>query len=257
MPSVICPLAIVPVRMEPAHRSEMVTQWLFGETAEVLEQGAEWSRLSFDHDGYEGWVQNLQIAECSTPNLEPDLRVIDQTSLVDLGERQVLLPYGAVLPFYQNASILWHGQRVPVSAVTNQNTRGDRADLIETYIHPFLGAPYLWGGRTPSGVDCSGFTQAVFMLMGIYLQRDAHQQAEEGEPVEFVDLAITGDLAFFDNEEGRITHVGIVLRRDKDGPAEIVHACGRVRIDTLDQQGIFDTEAQRYTHRLRLVKRVA
>lgn len=257
MPSVICPLSMVPVRKEPAHRSEMVSQWLFGETAEVLEQGNEWSRLCFDHDGYEGWVNNKQLTECLTPNLEPDLRVIDQTSLVDLGDRQVLLPYGAVLPFYQEASILWQGMRVPVNAVTNRNTRGERPELVETYIHPFLGAPYLWGGRTPAGVDCSGFTQMIFMLMGIYLQRDAYQQAEDGDPVEFVDLAIPGDLAFFDNNEGRITHVGIVLRRDPEGPAEIVHASGRVRIDTLDQEGIFNVEEKRYTHKLRTVKRIA
>ncbi len=257
MPSVICPLSIVPVRKDPAHRSEMVSQWLFGETAELLERNGDWSRLCFDHDGYEGWVHNTQVAECQTPNLDPDLRVIDQTSLVDLGERQVLLPYGSVLPFYENASILWQGRRVPVSAVTNMHTIGDRADLVEAYIHHFLGAPYLWGGRTPTGVDCSGFTQMVFMLMGIYLERDAYQQAEEGDPVEFVDLAITGDLAFFDDDEGRITHVGIVLRRDKEAPAEIVHASGHVRIDGLDQQGIFNKEEQRYTHKLRLVKRVA
>ncbi len=257
MSSVICPLSIVPVRKEPNDRAEMVSQWLFGETAEVLERQEKWSKLLFDHDGYEGWVDNKQLVECLTPNQDPDLRVIDQTSLVDLGERQVLLPYGSVLPFMKDGSILWQGHRVPVSAVTNKNTVGDRSDLIEAYIHPFLGAPYLWGGRTPSGVDCSGFTQLVFMLMGIYLQRDAYQQAEEGDQVEFVDLAITGDLAFFDNAEGKITHVGIVLRRDKEAPAEIVHASGRVRIDGLDQQGIFDAEAKQYSHKLRLIKRIA
>lgn len=257
MPSVICPLSIVPVRKEPSDRSEMVTQWLFGETAEVLERDGAWSRLCFDHDGYEGWVDNKQITRCLTPNVEPDRRVIDQTSLVDLGDRQVLLPYGAVLPFLQDGTILWDGRRVPVNAVTNVLGRNDRAGLIETYIHPFLGAPYLWGGRTPAGVDCSGFTQAIFMLMGIYLRRDAYQQAEEGDPVEFAELAITGDLAFFDNAEDRITHVGIVLRRDHEQPAEIVHASGHVRIDTLDQQGIFNNQEQRYTHTLRLLRRVA
>ena len=257
MSSVICPLSIVPVRKEPNDRAEMVTQWLFGETAEVLERQDKWSKLCFDHDGYEGWVDNKQLVECLTPNYDPDLRVIDQTSIVDLGERQVLLPYGAVLPFCTDGSILWQGQRVPVNAVTNQRTVGDRAELVEAYVHPFLGSPYLWGGRTPSGVDCSGFTQMIFMLMGIYLPRDAHQQADEGDPVEFAELAITGDLAFFDNAEGRIVHVGIILRSDNEGPVEIVHASGRVRVDTLDQQGIFNAEEQRYTHTLRLVKRIA
>ncbi|MBK8338832.1 MAG: C40 family peptidase [Flavobacteriales bacterium] len=120
---------------------------------------------------------------------------------------------------------------------------------IDAYMHPFLGAPYLWGGRTPSGVDCSGLTQMLFMLMGIYLPRDAFQQAEEGDPVELVDLAEPGDLAFFDNAEGRITHVGIVLPERR-----ILHASGRVRIDALDQEGIFDAEQGKYSHKLRLVK---
>ncbi|MBK7268756.1 MAG: C40 family peptidase [Flavobacteriales bacterium] len=177
--------------------------------------------------------------------------MIDLTSIVDLGDRQVLLPYGAVLPFYQQGSILWQDRRVPVNAVTNVSADGERADLIDAYMHPFLGAPYLWGGRTPTGVDCSGLTQMLFMLMGIYLPRDAYQQAEEGDPVELVDLAEPGDLAFFDNAEGRITHVGIVLPERR-----ILHASGRVRIDALDQEGIFDAEQGKYSHKLRLVKRV-
>ncbi len=252
MSSVICPLSIVPVRKEPSDRAEMVTQWLFGETAEVLERTDKWSRLRFDHDGYEGWVDNKQLLPCDTPNNEPDLRVLDSASIVDLGDRQVMLPYGAVLPFHREGSILFQGRRVPVNAVTNTlDASGEREALVETFMHPFLGAPYLWGGRTPWGVDCSGLTQSLFMFMGIYLPRDAWMQAGEGEPVEFVELAEPGDLAFFDNEEGRIIHVGIVLSGHR-----IVHASGRVRIDMLDQQGIFDREAQRYTHKLRLVKRV-
>ena len=256
MTTVICPLSIVPVRKEPNDRAEMTSQWLFGETADLLERQAKWSRLSFHHDGYEGWVDNKQITVCTTPNLDPDLRVIDQSTIADLGERQVLLPYGGVVPFYENGTILWLDQRLPVQAVTNHRPDLERADLMELYLHPFLGAPYLWGGRTPSGVDCSGLTQMLFILLGIYLPRDAAQQAEEGDPVELLDLAEPGDLAFFDNAEGKITHVGVILTRSEEGDMRIAHSSGRVRIDTIDAQGIFNAEGKQYSHKLRMVRRV-
>jgi len=256
MKHVICPLSIVPVRKDPSDRAEMVTQWLFGETAEVLEREEKWSRLRFDHDGYEGWVDNKQITACTTPNFDPDLRVIDQSTIADLGERQVLLPYGGVVPFYEDGTILWQDHRIPVQAVTNHRPDLERADLMEFYLHPFLGAPYLWGGRTPSGVDCSGLTQMLFILMGIYLPRDASQQAEEGDAVELLDLSEPGDLAFFENAEGAIVHVGVILTRSEEGDLRIAHSSGRVRIDKLDHQGIFDHEAGTYSHKLRLVKRV-
>lgn len=256
MNSVICPLSVVPVRAAASDRSEMVSQWLFGETAQVLDTEGNWSRLRFDHDGYEGWVDHKQILPCLTPNFDPDLRVIDQSTIVDLGERQVPLTYGAVLPFYEEGSILWQNHRVPVQAVTNHKPVLERADLLELYMHPFLGAPYLWGGRTPWGVDCSGLVQMIFILQGIYLPRDASQQAEEGDAVEMLDLCEPGDLAFFENMEGRITHVGIVLTRNEDDELRIIHASGRVRIDKLDEQGIYNAEEARYTHKLRLMRRV-
>ncbi len=212
--------------------------------------------LKFDHDGYEGWVDNKQIAECATPNFDPDLRVIDQSTIVDLGERQVYLPYGAVLPFYEDGTILWQGHRMPVQAVTNHRPDLERVDLLELYLHPFLGAAYLWGGRTPWGVDCSGLVQMIFILMGIYLPRDAGQQADEGEAVDLLDLSEPGDLAFFENAEGAIVHVGIILTRSEEGDLRIVHASGHVRIDKLDQQGIYNEEEKRYTHKLRTVRRV-
>ncbi|HRH39433.1 MAG TPA: hypothetical protein PK760_13865, partial [Flavobacteriales bacterium] len=119
MAKVICPLSVVPVRKESSDRSEMTTQWLFGETADLLVQKEKWSLLRFDHDGYEGWVDNKQWLDCATPNFDPDQRVIDQNTIADLGERQVLLPYGSVLPFYEDGCILWQGHRVAVEAVTN------------------------------------------------------------------------------------------------------------------------------------------
>ncbi|HEX2935487.1 MAG TPA: C40 family peptidase, partial [Bacteroidales bacterium] len=122
---------------------------------------------------------------------------------------------------------------------------------IEEVARKFLHAPYLWGGRTVFGIDCSGFTQIVYKMNGIGIPKDAYQQAEIGEPVQFVEDTRTGDLAFFDNEEGRITHTGIIL-----GKSEIIHASGEVRIDKFDHQGIFNEEDNAYSHKLRLIKRI-
>ena len=125
-----------------------------------------------------------------------------------------------------------------------------RPKLIED-AYMYLNAPYLWGGKGPFGIDCSGFVQVVFRLNGILLPRDAYQQADIGDTLSFVEEGQAGDLAFFDNENGKITHVGIL-----NDAQHIIHASGKVRIDRIDHQGIFHEENGTYTHRLRLLKRI-
>jgi cell wall-associated NlpC family hydrolase len=115
----------------------------------------------------------------------------------------------------------------------------------------FLNTPYLWGGRTHFGIDCSGFTQAVFKLQGINLLRDASQQVDQGYAINLLQETKLGDLAFFENQEGNIVHVGILLNNEK-----IIHASGRVKIDFIDEKGIFSEELKRYTHKLKAIKRM-
>ena len=115
----------------------------------------------------------------------------------------------------------------------------------------YLNAPYLWGGRSPFGIDCSGFTQLVFKFAGIKLQRDAYQQGGQGSIINFIEEVQPGDLAFFSNDEGAIIHVGIMLKDNR-----IIHSSGKVRIDKIDHFGIYNAETKKHSHLLKLIKRM-
>ena len=123
-------------------------------------------------------------------------------------------------------------------------------NLVNTALH-YLNSPYMWGGKSPFGIDCSGFVQCVYQLHGVQLPRDAYLQAEHGETLGFIDESEAGDLAFFDDEEGKITHVGIIM-----SDYHIIHAFGQVRIDRLDQTGIFNNALNKHTHKLRVIKKI-
>jgi hypothetical protein len=234
-------VAIAPLRREPSDRSEMVSQGLFGEELEVLERQEKWSMIRLKHDGYEGWIDNKQLDSVSI-NEELERVNVPLLQCLRSNHDSMWLPAGAMAP------AAWNTSSAPVSWT------GSRPD-IEKCALLFLHAPYLWGGRTVMGIDCSGFSQMVMLLNGISLPRDAYQQAEIGTTVTFIEESLTGDLAFFDNAEGRITHVGIVLRDSNEG-CRIIHASGQVRIDTLDHEGIFHSEQSVYTHKLRIIKRI-
>jgi cell wall-associated NlpC family hydrolase len=115
----------------------------------------------------------------------------------------------------------------------------------------FINSPYIWGGRIPSGMDCSGFTQLVCKIHGKPIPRNSWQQAETGENISSIDEAKPGDLVFFDNEQGRIIHVGMMI-----SSGLVIHASGRVRIDQIDHHGIFKKEIGAYSHHLRSIRRI-
>jgi hypothetical protein len=248
--TVICPLSIVPVRAEPNDRAEQVTQWLFGETADLLERSGKWARLRFHHDGYEGWADVKQIAQADGKEAKP-VRSIEQFLHVNTASGALLVPFGAVLPGYAAGAFRIGRDRLTFPGRTTAQPNGTPVMRILALKDQWLNTPYLWGGRSPFGVDCSGLTQMLFLSGGLKLPRDAWQQAEHGTTVDFIDLATTGDLAFFDNDEGRIIHVGILLEKRR-----ILHASGRVRIDVIDHEGIYNAAEKKYTHRLRVIKRV-
>ena len=249
----ICPLSVVPVRREPSDASEMTTQALFGEIFKVLERRANWSRVRFHHDGYEGWMSNKQYAEITAEQyavLSKETPVYcAQSVAVCKGPKQSLpILIGSRLPMYKQGVFTLEDETYSFDGHTASGKKPKSE--IARVAKGFLGAPYLWGGRSFFGIDCSGFAQMCYRLCGRSMPRDAKDQAAGGEALSFVEEAEEGDLAFFDNDQGDIVHVGIVLADHR-----VVHASGQVRIDTLDQTGIYNAQAGRYTHKLRLLKR--
>ncbi len=246
-------LSIVPLRAVPQHRSEMVSQVLFGEYMKVLKTEDEWSFIQLEQDSYEGWIETSQLFPISEKDFEkcttsPKVKVSKDGSFVEIDERKIFLLKGTTLLNYNDGSFEFVTEKIQFSGVTITGKQ-NRKQLVEI-ANSYLNVPYLWGGKTSFGIDCSGFSQIVYHLCGYTLQRDASLQAQQGQLVAFLEQASAGDLAFFDNEEGAITHVGIVLQDRK-----IIHAAkGKVRIDRLDQEGIYNDELKKYTHHLRMVR---
>ena len=249
----ICNLSIIPLRIEPSDRSEIVSQVLFGEHFEILEETKNWAKIKLQYDNYEGWIDKKQyqtISESSFNKLS-DEEIVLNGDLIEYitGANNLLMPIslGASLSFLENSDI----------NINNFDFEGmksvgikPKTNLINTAFM-YLNAPYLWGGKTPFGIDCSGFTQMVYKLNGYHLLRDASQQATQGEALSFIEESEAGDLAFFDNEEGKIIHVGIIMDNNY-----IIHASGKVRIDRLDHLGIYNAETNKHTHKLRVIKKI-
>jgi hypothetical protein len=233
----------------------MVTQLLFGETWELLREEGDWLLIRISADGYEGWLDRAQsrLVKAALPPATPPFCTLDLVQSATSKDRHVLLVLGSVLPQFdglnfklQQEKFVFNGQAVQVGTVA------PAASFAVRMANKFLGVPYLWGGKTPFGIDCSGLVQVVCKTAGIALPRDAADQALVGETVDFAHQATEGDLAFFENEEGRIVHVGMLC-----GPGRILHASGSVRIDALDTHGIFHAEKKKYTHKLRHIKRLS
>jgi hypothetical protein len=251
----ICHLTVIPLRREPAHQSELLSQILFGEHFEVFEISGGWARVKLAYDFYEGWISASQfipidLDEYQKLNREQVCVSFDLVQIMIHENTLFSIVLGSSMPHFKDHTcrlgpVAYRFEGTVKCPEKLQATRG----IVEN-AYMFLHAPYMWGGRTPFGIDCSGFTQMVYKLAGIRLKRDAWQQAEQGSLIHLVDEARQGDLAFFDNEEGRITHVGLILPNN-----QIIHASGQVRIDNLDHHGIYNGELKKYTHNLRLIRR--
>ena len=252
MEKFICENVFVPLRSGPSHKSEMLSQILFGEKYIILDQSAKWLKIESLFDKYTGWIDmdHLQHSESKDNTkgkvlLKPLLCFKkDKTKLVIEPGCEIYDPNFKHFTFNAGENIYSTSKDFNDTFITTSDS------LPDTAIR-FINSPYIWGGRIPSGIDCSGLTQLVYKIHGMAIPRDSCQQAETGESVSFIDESKPGDLVFFDNEKGNISHVGMMISRGL-----IIHASGRVRIDTIDHQGIFKQETGNYSHRLRTIKRI-
>lgn len=226
-------LSAIPMRAEPNDKAEIVNQILYGETFDIIDENEKWSKVKLKHDNYIGWIDKKQWKKAEQHQQTTNVvREIFQELIIN--DRSIIVPMGSFV------------EKRKLNKLKIKNSVLHDAKL-------FLETPYLWGGRTFMGIDCSGFTQVVYRANGIYLLRDAYQQATQGETIAFENIR-NEDLAFFENKERKIIHVGILFKEDKK--LKIIHASGKVRIDLLDKKGIFNEETQSYSHNLHSIKRI-
>lgn len=237
-----------PVRRKARHKAEMVNQLLFGDMVKVLKtKDNKWLKVRSLYDDYEGWLTQHMLSPVDKATAK-DSHTQVSTSLLakaELYEHPLHIPAGSSLWLLgkTETQFRFSGSSWDISKIV------PTSEMVIQLSMEWLNAPYLWGGRTVLGVDCSGFAQVIFKLMGIRLPRDAWQQAQKGQAVKRLKDALTGDLAFFDDKD-EIVHVGILLGNDK-----IVHASGKVRIDSIDKDGIIQAETGERTHKLRAIRR--
>jgi cell wall-associated NlpC family hydrolase len=252
MEKYICDNVFVPLRSGPSHRSEMLSEVLFGEKYTIIDQVGHWIKVETEFDNFQGWIDMDHVHHSVVQGdscghvLNKNLLCYksDKTKIVLEPGCDIYSPDFEEKTFFAGNNIYTTGREFNESFITTGDSLPDTA-------MKFINSPYIWGGRIPSGIDCSGLTQLVYKIHGIKIKRNSWQQAESGTEISFIDETMPGDLVFFDDDHGTISHVGMIVSRGL-----VIHASGRVRIDSIDHQGIFRQESGKYTHHLRMIKRL-
>lgn len=248
----VCENVFVPLRAGPSHKTEMLSQALFGETYSIIEKAGSWIKIGTLFDNYRGWIDSDHLQHSPVEDDSKGMTLNRSLLCYRNDDTKLVLEAGCEIynPDFEKKTFK-AGRNSYRTAADFDNTYVLTTDSFPDTALKFINSPYIWGGRLPSGIDCSGLTQLVYKIHGIAIPRDSRQQAEAGTGIDFIDATRPGDLVFFDNELGRISHVGMIISHGL-----VIHASGRVRIDRIDHQGIFKPEKKGYSHKLRLIRRI-
>lgn len=253
----ICRLSVVPVRAKGQDTSEMVSQLLFGDHYEIIAESEDgkWLKIKIYFDDYEGWIDIKQYTSITEDYFDQinnsDYKIsLDLTSSILHNRNHINVMLGSVLPISTN-ELFKMEEQLAFNGESKSLSQKRDFDYLKSIALKYINAPYVWGGKTPFGIDCSGFTQQVFRICGYSLKRDASLQEQQGLELKSLKDAQPGDLAFFTNTKNKVSHVGIVWTDH-----QIIHASGKVRIDKLDEEGIYNEELRNHSHSLSSLRRV-
>ncbi len=253
----VCRLSLVPVRKLAADSAEQVTQLLFGDHYEVIEVDAsgKWLRIRIVFDDYEGWMDSKQHHAVSKEYFlysnKAEFKItVDLTASILYNKSALPILMGSIIPISSSELFRMEEQFAFNGEAKNLGLKRE-FEFLKTIATRYLNSPYQWGGKSPFGIDCSGFVQMVFKICGYKLLRDTSQQCNQGKLIDDIARCHPGDLAFFKDSSEKINHVGILLNS-----GSIIHSSGKVRLDNMTPDGIPNPDTKVLSHTLASIRRI-